>query len=240
MTDFERHLREIAQACAEERIDRPRIAALAPTCGPAEVDLVLARLDGLDDDDLKNDAGDVADYYWRLRTCYAELLAQVGERAVGQLIDALQSPNPRARAHVAQALGTIGAARAFGPLVAALGREADESASVSFLEALGHLRHPAAFDVLLPYLDRHDSNGWYARVAAGALGRLGDPRAVAPLARLLRTSDDWFTRLGAVEGLRHLNQPAAADALREATHDTDPRVQQEAAAALRELAAASR
>lgn len=238
MTEFDRHFRAIVRACSQGRIDREQIVAAAALCGRAEIDLLVAKLDGLDDADLMDGAGDVADFYWRLRTSYAEVLAGAGGPAVDAMIEALRSVNPRTRSHVASALGAAGAGRAFGPLVAALADEADDTTRLGLLEALGRLRNPAAFDVLVPYLSDHSSNGWPARVAAGALGRLGDPRAVGPLAALLRAADDWFVRLGAAEGLRHLNHPAAADALRAAAHDPDPRVRKEVLGALRDLPAA--
>jgi len=191
-------------------------------------------LDQLDDADLADDPGDGIDEYWRLRTSLSEALAEIGQAAVGPLVEALRSTNPRTRAYAARALGMTGARQAYEPIVALLTDEVDDIDRVQFIDALGELGDPRAIDVLLRYLKTPQQvhRGWLVRVAANALGKIGTEAVIDPLAEVLGTDADWFARLGAAEGLCRIQSPRAADVLRKALHDEDVRVRAAAEAGM--------
>ncbi len=227
MASFTELLAEIQHECAWEHIPTDKIPALARLCGLAEVGCLIRELDALNDADLENDAGDLGDEYWRLRTAYSKALAEVGEPAVEPLLRALGSENPQTRAYAARALGLIGAQRAFGPVVTMLAGERDDVIRMHLLEALGGLRDERAVEVLLPYLKTPQgvqNRGWLIRMAANALGRIGSEVVIQPLSEVLATDPDWFARLGAAEALRQIEHPSAAEALRRALNDSDARV----------------
>lgn len=75
-------------------------------------------------------------------------------------------------------------------------------------EQLG--RTPDALPLVLPLLER--GTAWQARHAAGILGRLGDERAVQPLARALDHPDEGV-RAEAARALARFDDPAARTAL---------------------------
>jgi HEAT repeat protein len=230
MDCFHALLDSIKADCAWEIIPHDKVSALAKLCGPEEVRALIRELDRLDDADLEDDPGDGIDAYWRLRTALSQALAEVGEPAVDALLNALRSTNPQTRAHAARALGRIGTPRAFEPLVALLAAEGQDTVQMSLIEAPGRLGDERAVGVLLPYLKApaRQNRGWFVRLAANALGRVGTPSVVPHLAEVLASDPDWFARLGAAEGLRRIKLPQAADGLRRALHDEDARVRTEA------------
>jgi HEAT repeat protein len=234
MASFRDFLTEIQCDCAWEHIPYDKISALARLCGPAEVDRLIRELDALNDADLVNDAGDIGDEYWRLRTAYSQALAEVGEAAVEPLLRALGSENPKSRAYVARALGLLGARRAFDPIVALLATENDDTIRTSLMEALGRLRDERAVAVLLPYLRAPEqmNRSSIVRVAANALGCIGSESVIQPMAEVLASDPHWLARVGAAEGLRKIRHPSAEAALRRALKDEDTRVRAEAAAGL--------
>lgn len=226
MDTFDSLLTEIKSDCACEHIPFDKIATLARLTEPAEVAHLIGELDALDDADLEDDAGDVSDYYWRLRTAYSHILAGIGEPAVGPLIQALQSENAPTRGYAAKALGLMGCKRAFDAVNLLLAREQDWAVRLMLMEALGGIGDERGLAALLPYLKAPEqlNRGWIVRTAANALGSIGTDSVVLPLAEMLRTDPDWFARLGAAEGLRKMNRPCAREALQIATTDTDSRV----------------
>ncbi len=234
MTTFSVMLADIQRDCAMEAIPYQKFSALARLCGPTEVEHLIRELDTLDNANLKDDPGDMVDEYWRLRTAYSHILAEVGEPAIEPLLRALSSRNPQTRAYAARTLGLIGTQRAFSPLVTMLAREGDDIIRMSLIEALGKLRDERAIEVLLPYLKRSEqkNRAWFIRMTANALGCIGSEVVIRPLSEVLVTDPDWFARLGAAEGLRKVRHPSAAAALRRAFEDEDARVRSEAAAGL--------
>lgn len=234
MGSFNEVLAEIQRDCGWEHIPYDKTTALARVCGPAEVEHLIRELDALDDADLVDDAGDVGDEYWRLRTAYSQALAEVGEPAIEPLLRALGSENPQTRAHAAKALGRIGTPRAFNTIVELLAEEREDTIRMSLIEALGGLRDKRAMPILLPYLKAPEqvNRGWIIRMAANALGRIGTQEVVGPLSEVLASDPDWFARLGAAEGLRKIRHPSATEALRRALKDEDARVRAEASAGL--------
>jgi hypothetical protein len=198
---------EIKTACYLEGLPQAgTILSLAKTCGPAEIQNLIGELDSLDDTNLVDDAGDLADEYWRLRSSIVSVLAAVGECAVDQLLAALRSQNARTRGCAAAALGRIGNRRAFEPIMALLGSSANEGIELELIAALGNLRDNRAIGILLPYLAESDAlrRGWLIRITAVALGTIGDESVIAPLARVLETDRDWFARVGADSRVREV------------------------------------
>jgi HEAT repeat protein len=223
---------EIQRDCAREHIPYKKTSALARVCGAAEIESLVRALDALDDADLVDDAGDMNDEYWRLRTAYSQALAEIGEPAIEPLLGALASANPQTRAYAARALGLIGAPQAFEPIVGLLAREPVDSTRLSLIEALGALRDSRAVPILLAHLQAPEqaNRGWTVRLAANALGTIGGEEVIGPLSEVLASDPDWFARLGAAEGLRKVRHPLAAKALRHAMKDEDARVRAAASA----------
>jgi HEAT repeat protein len=232
MATFNALLLEIQRDCGWEHIPHDKISALARICEPTDVDHLLRELNALDDADLVDDAGDMGDEYWRLRTAYSQALAEVGEPAIEPLLRALGSENPQTRAYAARALGLIGTPRAFDPFVALLAEEREDSLQMCLIEALGRLQDVRAVKILLPYLNVPEqvNRGWIIRMAANALGSIGSDDVIEPLSEVLASDRDWFARLGAAEGLRKVSHPLATEALRRGLKDEDARVRAEAAA----------
>jgi len=225
-------LHAVKESCAWESIPDQAITALAKVCGPAEIAALIHELDALEDAALVDDAGDVADEYWRLRTSYSRTLAEIGSPAVEPLLHALESPNPETREYVALALGKIGDERALEPLLKMLAREAEPWSSI---QALGDLCDERAVDALLPYLSipvATQNRSWILRITAQALGKIGGERVIAALIGMLPTEQDWYARLGVVEGLAYLRDTRVDAALREAANDLDRRVSAKAREAL--------
>jgi hypothetical protein len=73
------------------------------------------------------------------------------------------------------------------------------------------------------------------RAAAMGLGKIGDPRGLAPLTKMLRGSGDWADRLSAARALGLLGGVEAEEALVRALDDPDQAVVQEAARSLARL-----
>jgi hypothetical protein len=105
------------------------------------------------------------------------------------------------RMEAARALGASRDPRALEPLLAALG---DDNRDVRWaaIEALGELGDRRAVPRLVEYLKRPEAYRWGKRLAASALGAIGDPAAVEPLAALLGDEDPFVRRLSALALLR--------------------------------------
>jgi hypothetical protein len=128
---------------------------------------------------------------------------------VGQFIKVLGDRNSDARSSVAGALGEMGDVRAVAPLIKVL--EEDEDVSWAAARALGKIGDVRAVAPLikalgdsLPPLPENDS-GWLQlrpdwvledeevyEAAAGALGEIGDARAVEPL---IEMREDLWARM---------------------------------------------
>ena len=64
----------------------------------------------------------------------------------------------------------------------------------------------------------YNKDSWVRKSAAEALGKLGDPKAVAPLIHALK-DEDWRVRMGAADLLGKLGDPKAVDPLIDALDD---------------------
>ena len=131
--------------------------------------------------------------------------AQMGdEQDLASLVEALADPDPEVRAGAAAALGALGDSAAVVPLAGAL-EDGDPTVVETAAAALGTLADPAAVEPLVRYSTQNAEGAKAAlvaigepaveplvealqlksdvrrRVAAEALGEIGDARAVEPL-----------------------------------------------------------
>jgi vesicle coat complex subunit len=133
---------------------------------------------------------------------------------VAGLIDVLESGRPRVRRAAANALVLMPDARALDPLLNAL-RDADPLVRVNAALALGEFtgtrpQLSSIAESLIVTLD--DDLDPVRAMAASALGRLKDPRAVEPLIGLLDDGSD-VVRKTAVAVLRSFDDTRAREAL---------------------------
>ncbi len=225
---FDSLLFEIVRDCGWESFPpTEKLRAMARISGPGEIARLIADLDRLDDADLFDDAGDMADEYWRLRTTYSNVLAMIGEPAVDPLLSALGSNNPQTRAYAARALGYIRTPRAVEPIIALVAAEPAHRAEFNLIHALGMLRDERAVDVLLSMLRIPEDvqNRWMTiGSAAMSLAMIGAERAIDPMTELLARDPEWRVRHDVVRALAFMKHPRARQALRLAEHDVDERV----------------
>lgn len=197
-------------------------------------------------------------------------LGQIADpEMAGPLLVALEHPTSQVRLGAARALGMMGAETAVSPLRAMLLQGEGQEVAVA-AEALGQIGSPAAVDALLvplgdltltprrhaalgalealgapgvePLLQELDSDSSHVRQnAAEALGWVGTPTAVEPLARTLGRDRDAGVRAQAAWALGQIGDPSAEGALARAA-ERDPAVDvrgqaEEALAVLAELPA---
>lgn len=126
-----------------------------------------------------------------VRNAAIHALAQIGDiRATPHLLDLLETLKDYSRSSVAVALGQLGDERAILPLLNALSEPIDSVAIPGFkpsvIRALGDLCAAPAVDVLISELTAFQRGELYLLgPIAEALGKIGDPRAVAPLLAVL-------------------------------------------------------
>lgn len=96
----------------------------------------------------------------------------------------------------------------------------DDDLVTSSIRGLGRIGDLGAFDRILALLEDEERPEHVRAAAARALGRLGDPNAVAPLERLLDASS-WSLRQCAALALAQLGEPGEA-ALRRAASERSP------------------
>ncbi|HVP93830.1 MAG TPA: HEAT repeat domain-containing protein [Methanoregulaceae archaeon] len=126
------------------------------------------------------------DRYSAIRWKAAEALARIGEPAVDPLVSVLDNRNEDVRWKAAIALGDIGDPRAVEPLIHLLG-DVDPYVRGRAAYALSLIGQPAV-PVLIRVLEQGTAEAKAAAVAS--LGRINDPRAIAPLIRALGGEDE--------------------------------------------------
>ncbi len=117
-------------------------------------------------------------------------LEQIGRPAVPSLLALSSNKDGFLRQRAILALGEIRDGRAIDPLIRALGDKEDyvrESAASS----LGHLRDPKAVEPLIALLAKEPLD------VMGALGEIGDKRAVPHLIPLLKHEEEFMRQHGA-------------------------------------------
>lgn len=252
--DFVALRAEVRRACGWESIPERKVPALAASCGPAEIAILIRDLEALDPAGLEDDAGDVGDEYWRLRHTYALVFAHIGEPARAPLLQALHQGPEWVWSPVANALSKIGGPGVFEAIAARLPApepiEPDGELSglkMSLMTSLGELGDPRALPLLSAYLaiPEQVNRGWLRRLAAEASGSIGahmlargediSEPVLKPLIALLDHDPDYFVRYGAANGLAQLRHPAAIAALRRALTDAHDWIRKTAAEALPKL-----
>jgi HEAT repeat protein len=226
MTAFGQLYEEVVKACSFESMSADLNRQLGESCTPDDVRVLIKRLESLKDEDLADDAGDVGDFYWRLRTSISDALAAAGQQALGPLLSALNSPNEKAAEYAARSLGLLRSKQAIAPIVSKMRHAPTNAGRFAYIGALGGIGDDCVIKELLPYLSRsnEENGGWLVRLSATALGKIGNEAVLGPLTNVLAEDSNWFARLGAAEGLGFLGNAEALPALRQALHDLDPRV----------------
>lgn len=141
----------------------------------------------------------------------AELLGRARERgAVHQLLVLLDDRDPEVRPVAARALGRIGAPRAAGPLLSALGREHHALPVTVVAQALLRIGLPGAPAVAVSLMA---SSGLVRTTAADVLGRLGAAAAHDRLVDALAHDGSDEVRAAAATALGRLGLPGSAGPL---------------------------
>ena len=160
----------------------------------------------------------------------ARALVKIGEPAVDALIQALQERGWDVKCGAAGALGEIGAKRTVGPLVQALEHNVVSDVRWKAAQALGNMAgllvkagYKRPVKSLIEALGDKDSI--VRQVAAEALGEIGDPMAIEPLVKALKSEDG---NVYAAVALAEIGEPAL-DALIKALEDRDENVRRVAA-----------
>lgn len=125
-------------------------------------------------------AGDTTDAGRRAAAIAA--LEGIGERVMPRVMIELERAHSSARISLAGLAGTVGGAEAVR-LLGALAQDADTNVAAAAITALGHTRDPHAADILFQKLDSQDD--WLRFATIGALGELGDARAIERIEPLL-------------------------------------------------------
>ena len=156
------------------------------------------------------------------RDLAVDTLAQLRDAAIPSLINRLHHPEPAVRHGAAWALSRVTDRRAAKKLIRA--------AQWTY----PHVESPEPGSVRRLIHSMQIGTVGTRTVAAVALGRLGDPRAVPDLIELLRAAPP-LPRLGAIWALGHLKNPDAVPHLADALHDPDSRIADLAADALSQI-----
>jgi HEAT repeat protein len=142
-------------------------------------------------------------------------LEGIGAPALPRLAAELQRAPASARIALAGVVGSVGGVEAVR-LLAPLAQDADINVATAAMAALGRTRHAEATQILLNYLDAEDD--WLRFAAVGALGELGDERAVEPVERLL---EEPLMQEAAAASLVEMATVSAGDALARHLRATD-------------------
>lgn len=121
------------------------------------------------------------DQYSAVRWKSAETLVKIGKESVEPLIVLLHHTDEDVRWKAAIALGEIGDVRAIDPLIGLL-CDQDRYVKGRVAIALGMIGQPAVTPLIRALGEGDGSLRWGAAIA---LGRIRDPRAIAPLVRAL-------------------------------------------------------
>lgn len=163
----------------------------------------------------------------------AEMLVHFGERAVPELLKALQNDtNTNQRIWGAQILGAIESTAAVPLLIQRL-RDRDANVRIATVEALGRMKSPLAVHSIIDLLLR-DPVAEVRSQAATALGNIADEAALTPLINALNDPEYW-TRVRAVEALERLGADHTPHLTKLLMFDPRQEVRRRAAQALERL-----
>ena len=163
-----------------------------------------------------------------------DLVGGIAEDAPGEVLEEAViarlegAGDPADRADAAQQLAEFGSAEALEALAHARLYDSSQLVREKATDAITEW----SFEALVELLQEHPE-AIVRRAAAAALGRLGDARAVEPLATALLTDETAEVRQESANALRQLDDPEAVSPLIQALlQDRDSSVRAEAAAAL--------
>ncbi len=197
--------------------------SIAALPGEAPIAALTGVLEAADGVDLTDDAGDVGDEVFRLRSAAKAGLLAAGVRVVPFLRARLDVDTREPRHTVMlRVLGELGD-RSVLPIAEAWSSlEENEWVRWAALETIGLLRVPGTEGLLRAALGRPGAinQGWLKRITAVALARLGDVEAL----EVLLDDPDWFARLGVAEGLKELPAEKAKRLRQRVERDVDARV----------------
>jgi HEAT repeat protein len=148
---------------------------------------------------------------WSIRRVAYEALCKIGSGAVGPLIELLSNPNWRNRRIASEALGRIGHASAVSPL---LERLRDEEISVR--RAAGDALAAIGGEAIDQMIELLTHRAEVFRIhSASALGKAKDRRAVQPLISVLQDDDEysWDVRSAVAIALGEIGDRLAVDPL---------------------------
>lgn len=186
----------------------------------------------------------LADERWFVvRNCVAILGEIRDPAAVPPMQKLLYHADIRVRRETVRALTRIGGTEAVNILLRTL-EEKDHDLRRQALISLGAMKHPAAVPALLRIVGMRDPRVRELEIkrdAIRALGEIGSPEAVAPLAELVVKRKFWYRsrfdelRATATSALGDIGDPAAAEILQWATNDRSEIVARAAVQALKQF-----
>ena len=144
----------------------------------------------------------LGDEDWWVRVRAADALGALGgEKVVQAVVGLMRSEDEFLRRQAVEILNAVPAEAAVEALIVGLD-DSDWWVRERAIDALGKAHDPRAVEPLVRLMTRHDKA---TPLCARALGSIGDARAVAPLADLLRSGPPEF-RSEAIEALRAFPQ----------------------------------
>lgn len=153
-------------------------------------------------------------------------LEGIGATALPSLAGALRGGDASAAIALTGLIGQVGGAEAVA-LLEPLLQSTDTNISAAAISALGRTRHPAATPLLLQELEREDE--WLRFASVGALGELGDARAVSHLEKFL---NDPLMEDATATALEEIASVEAVTSLARNLRDADGRFRPRVLAAL--------
>ncbi len=232
----------LTAAVGDER-EHSEISALVVQMGPMMAQALGKALDSEEDRsarrvlidaivEMGDDAADVLermvnDNRWFVVRNGVAILGQIGdETSVEHLTRTLADKDARVRKETINALSRIGGENA-GLLLTGKLEDADPSVRAAAARAVGVLKVEKALKPLLTMIESENDEDVIIEVAR-ALGQLGDPSAVNPLAK--HAVGSFFSRsptvirVAAYQGLAGISTPGARQHLDDAAEDKDAEV----------------
>lgn len=159
------------------------------------------------------------------------LIAQ-GIDILPMLLAHLPTLNPKQSLKVASILGALGHPDCQVALLQLL-EHPHPLVKVAVVQALAHYPSHTVFEALLPLLQSPDMMLQIAAVTS--LGKLGDQRAVAPLAHLLQQTNDSTLRYNCIRALGNLGDASVLPLIASFANDPNHHVRDDVAQAMGKL-----
>ena len=143
-----------------------------------------------------------------LRNIAVEILEGIGEKAIEPLSSLLQDKDHDIRKFACDILGNIGSSKAITFLIPLL-NDQHINVACAAAEALGNIKNKKATQALIEALK---GRKWLTYNAIEALGKIGDTRAIKPVAQFL-FKDDPLISFASVKALGEIGDPEGAEYL---------------------------